>query len=473
MKIYLTIVLLLITSFTFAQSVRPAVEQKKVDSLNAVINTTLSDTVKCLSYYELSKYYKNKHDSCLLLINVGLRISEVENYRYGTARGKMLLGEYFMFHGNYPASLKNSLDAAAIFRELKKNKDLINCYALMASLYDDLKQDQTAINYEKEIVKIALKNNYQDNLLTAYGTMAYYYCGLKMYKEALKYNYLVQAGIKKYGFGGDDILSFIYFNLGSIYMGMKRHDLGLMYLKKGAYLAEKENNNQYRTFSYEQLSIYYDKVGLTDSARFFAEKTLKSALAFQYDAMTLTATEKLARLNVNHDNNKAIALYKEALAINKRIFDTEKTRHVENLTTEERQRQQDLLTEQKKAAEERKRNLQLAGIALFIPFFLVLALAISRTKVSSRVIEFMSVLGLLLVFEFITLLIHPAIEELTHHTPVLVYLILVILAAGLVPLHHYLTHWLKAKLSDVHHRHLNAKLAPVAVVAETTEDDAI
>ena len=62
-------------------------------------------------------------------------------------------------------------------------------------------------------------------------------------------------------------------------------------------------------------------------------------------------------------------------------------------------------------------------------------------------IDFMGVLSLLLAFEFITLLIHPLIEKFTNHAPVLELIILVVLAAILIPLHHQLTRWLKAKLS--------------------------
>jgi tetratricopeptide (TPR) repeat protein len=244
-------------------------------------------------------------------------------------------------------------------------------------------------------------------------------------------------------------------------MGLDEYDLGLVYLRKGAALAEKDNNNSSRYFNYLPMATYYEKIGRVDSARFYGEKSLKAAIGQHYDAQILLTTETLARLNVNYDKSKAIELYQQAISINKRIFDTEKTRQVENLTINEQQRQQDLIIERQKAEEERKDNLQLAGIALFIPLFLILALALSRTKVSHKVIEFMSVLGLLLLFEFVTLLIHPFAEKITHHTPVFVYLILVVLAAGLVPLHHTLTHWLTQKLALVHNRHLKEKAVKV------------
>jgi hypothetical protein len=71
----------------------------------------------------------------------------------------------------------------------------------------------------------------------------------------------------------------------------------------------------------------------------------------------------------------------------------------------------------------------------------------------------MSVLSLLLVFEFITLLIHPWIERLTNRTPVLELLILVVLAAILVPLHHNLATWAKRKL-------VKSKIIPNIVIVK-------
>jgi hypothetical protein len=67
----------------------------------------------------------------------------------------------------------------------------------------------------------------------------------------------------------------------------------------------------------------------------------------------------------------------------------------------------------------------------------------------------MSVLSLLLVFEFITLFIHPFVQRISSHLPVLELAILVALAAVLVPLHHRLTNWLRLKLVHAEaHAHL-------------------
>jgi hypothetical protein len=58
------------------------------------------------------------------------------------------------------------------------------------------------------------------------------------------------------------------------------------------------------------------------------------------------------------------------------------------------------------------------------------------------------VISLLLVFEFLNLLLHPFLEIVTHHSPILMLLALVCIAALLVPLHHRLEKWATTKLVE-------------------------
>jgi hypothetical protein len=67
-------------------------------------------------------------------------------------------------------------------------------------------------------------------------------------------------------------------------------------------------------------------------------------------------------------------------------------------------------------------------------------------RVKSRVVEFLTVFDLLLAFEFVTLLLHPYIALWCHDIPVLMLLVLVAIAAFLVPLQEKLETVAKAHL---------------------------
>src|SRR5664280_1836586 len=103
------------------------------------------------------------------------------------------------------------------------------------------------------------------------------------------------------------------------------------------------------------------------------------------------------------------------------------------MTFEDDLHQQELISEKTKVEEQRKQNIQYALIALGIITFIILFLILSRSFITStKLIEFLSVLALLIVFEFLNLLLHPFLEGVTNHTPVLMLLALVCVAAFLI-----------------------------------------
>jgi DMSO/TMAO reductase YedYZ heme-binding membrane subunit len=119
------------------------------------------------------------------------------------------------------------------------------------------------------------------------------------------------------------------------------------------------------------------------------------------------------------------------------------------MTFEDDLRQQELASEKIKAEEQRKQNIQYVLIALGIITFIILFLLLSRSFITNtKLIEFLGVLALLVVFEFLNLLLHPFLERVTNHTPLLMLLALVCIASLLVPLHHRAEKWSTAKLVE-------------------------
>jgi hypothetical protein len=150
-------------------------------------------------------------------------------------------------------------------------------------------------------------------------------------------------------------------------------------------------------------------------------------------------------------NNKDSAYYYARLETNisAQIFNQSNANKIQALAFNEQIR---LVEEEAKKAEEeqrRKQNIQYALLALGIITFIILFLILSRRHITNtKLIQFLGVIALLLVFEFLNLLLHPFLENITHHSPVLMLLALVCIAALLVPLHHRLEHWTTHKLIE-------------------------
>ncbi|MES1226552.1 MAG: hypothetical protein ABUT20_64350, partial [Bacteroidota bacterium] len=135
--------------------------------------------------------------------------------------------------------------------------------------------------------------------------------------------------------------------------------------------------------------------------------------------------------------------YKDSVSNQKKLSE------FQNITFSQQLRDIDEQTKAKQAVTERKQNIQLALIAFGIVSFLILFLLLSRSFITNtKMIEFLGVIALLIVFEFLNLLLHPFLERTTHHSPVLMLLALVCIAALLVPLHHRLEKWATAKLVE-------------------------
>ena len=132
--------------------------------------------------------------------------------------------------------------------------------------------------------------------------------------------------------------------------------------------------------------------------------------------------------------------------LNDSINSKSRIREAQILTTNEQFRQLEIEENKKIAAKERHQQLQLLFIGIFIPGFFLFTLLLSRIKIHVRIIRILGILSLLILFEYLTLLLHPYVTELTGHTPFYEILIFVSVAAILIPAHHRIEHWLIEKL---------------------------
>lgn len=109
------------------------------------------------------------------------------------------------------------------------------------------------------------------------------------------------------------------------------------------------------------------------------------------------------------------------------------------------------LKEEAKAT--RSRNIQFGIIALIVITLLVFLLAISRTSVvGAKTIKNLSLVALLLLFEFINLVLSPLLGEVFDQSPLLIMLAMVVIAGLLIPLHHRMERFITNMLVSKNNR---------------------
>jgi hypothetical protein len=128
------------------------------------------------------------------------------------------------------------------------------------------------------------------------------------------------------------------------------------------------------------------------------------------------------------------------------LFGQEKVKQIQSLELQEILRQREIEKSLQEAENERKKNLQYGIITIVIISILLFFLLLSNSIiVNNSFIKFLGALSLLLVFEFISLLLHPIISNITHHSPILMLIISVAIASIIIPAHHQLEY----KLIDI------------------------
>ena len=165
----------------------------------------------------------------------------------------------------------------------------------------------------------------------------------------------------------------------------------------------------------------------------------------------MSTVAAILRKIYDHTLNRDSAYYYAVMQINYKdsVSNQKRVAEFQNLTFAQQLKDIDEQAKATEAAEQQQQNIQYALIAFGIITFIILFLLLSRSIITNtKVIGFLGVLALLIIFEFIKLLLHPFLERATNHSQILTLLALVLIAALLVPLHHRAEKWATKKLVE-------------------------
>jgi tetratricopeptide (TPR) repeat protein len=420
------------------------------DSLNQLLSGAKQDTSRVLLLIHLSRgYLYSKPDTCLQLAQTGLQLARKIKFVRGEALCLRMIGTVIGLTGNYPKSLATLLQALKLDESIKNMPGVANCNINIGNNYNDQGEYSQSIFYYLN-AKLIEEDIHNDELLlvTLVNLGDSYEKSDKLDSARIntEQGYELAVRLKSIEFQGVALN-----NLGNIYSKMGQDDIALGYYRKSLSDNESAGNDDVLCETTLGMARIFKKAIQIDSALIYARQSLSVAKQSGFTKRVLDASYFLSAFYENiHLIDSAYAYQKITVGAKDSLFSQEKERELRNLSFAEQTRQQEIAEATTEAIETRRKNIQMAGIGVFIPIFFGIILFFSRRKIKSRSFGFMGLLGLLLLFEFIALLIHPYIEEWTHSTPVLMLLILVAVASILVPLHHKLEHWVKEKLIHNH-----------------------
>jgi tetratricopeptide (TPR) repeat protein len=419
------------------------------DSLKKVLENTSTDSVRVYLFYKISDQYSlTAPDKAIMYAKQALKLAKEIDFKKGEARSLTRIGNILAATGDFPKALETHLESLKISEKINDKIGMGATYNNIARVYTEqgVSEDyQNAIRYyirTKEIFE-TLKDSL--NLCIVLLNIGDNYEKMDQLDSALLYQ--TQAYDIAFKIKDIDYIGSILVNLGYIHFKKGNTDSAFVDFRAGIQYLISINDNQSLPDAWYSLSKCFEKTGRLDSSIYYAKKSLVMAQTGSSMEAVLDAANQLSNLYESTKKfDSALAYSNLAKTTESSIYNKENTAQIEKLKFKEQIRQQEIEEQKAIAAKKRSDNLQVITITIFIITFFIVLVILRQKKINPRAIEILSVLGLLLVFEFISIFIDPFIGDLTHHTPVYMLIILVIIAAILGPLHHFLTKWLKEKL---------------------------
>ena len=438
-------------SFLFSLILFSTTQAQNIDSLRKAVVSNDHDTNRVKSLLRLSNSYIDfERDSAMQFAQEALNLSTSNNFEKGEAQSLNIIGSILTGTGNYPMAFEYHLDALKIAEKIKNETLIAAIYNNLARVSTERSDYKTAIEYlfkaKSKFEELDIKEYAATALLNigdTYERMDKLDSGLHFqnlaYQLALKIDYTYLLGA-------------ITSNLGHLYLNTGKITEASDYFQKAiSFLRTSNDKSDIEVLAgvYDGISKIFEKKDKTDSALFYAKKSLGLSMQVADQKRILNASMLLNKLY--HKEKLIDSAYRYstiASETRERILSADKVSRLENMKVTEQTRQLELARTEAKIQKVRKSNLQLIGITFFIITFFSILIIVGRRKTYPRALKYLGLLGLLLLFEFIAIFVHPFIDKWTNHDPVYMLIILVAIAAVLVPLHHKMEHWVKEKLAE-------------------------
>ena len=434
-KIFLLLFVMLCITNTHAQT-------HEIDSLQQALQNEKTDTGRVLTLADLSfLYIESEPDTTMILAMQALELSRKIGFVKGEAVSLNRIGNAYASLGNFSKAMEVWLQALQINEKINnldgKQRNLNN----IGSIYIQQGDYQQALSYYFESKTISEQLNDKRSLSTTLSNIGNSYFHLKIFDSARLYQ--LQANDLATQNNYPRQIGSTLYQMGDIYSESGQHTLALEFYRSGLPYLKQAGNYLGLSNTFLGIAKVFEKLKQKDSTFLYAKQSLVIAKERGFTLQLRDAARFLSHYYRKYNADSAFAYQDISKAANDSLFSQQKQKQFQSLSFDEKLRQNEIAAAELKSKEERKNNLQYAAIAVALITFLILFFTLSRSIiVKTKFIEFFGVLGLLAVFEFINLFIHPYLAHATNDSPVLMLLILIGIGALLVPLHHRLEKWI-------------------------------
>ena len=235
------------------------------------------------------------------------------------------------------------------------------------------------------------------------------------------------------------------------YTHQARYDSALYYFRKSEPETMANSTPDIQIDFYMDFGEYYKKVNKPGQAIQYFSKAYALAAATGSLKNEEKTTDSLESLYVAGRNFPAALVCEQRGAEERDSIRTQtQATDLMKLEVENDQRRRERLAEEERLRTEHRHNIQYMGFTMGLVVLFVALVMLARLSVPVWLIRALVFVSFIFLFEFIIMLADKQIQTWTAEEPWKVLLLKIILAAGMVPLHHWLEHKVVHYLS--HHK---------------------
>jgi tetratricopeptide (TPR) repeat protein len=432
-------------------------QNENIDSLKIKLGTAKTDRLRFELVRSMCHYYHEKGDATNLSVSAKelIRIAERENNDSLRAISYVNVALYFSLADEMHTELELLLKALNLAEKVNLRKSIGDINHNIGNIYSVLGDYHKAFQYFHTAVQVLEPIRHSltyFSLVGAYSGLSAGFMNLNQADSALYYNQ--RANEENLIHGNHYAQSFILIRFGDVYDLLKDKDLAEIYYRRAIHYSDSLAVIQPLAYAYARYGNFLMSEHRFKEAKFNLNQGLKISLKERYKLAIVDMAEVLRQMyEMEKNNDSAYFFSKLVLSYRDSLLSDEKRLEIQKLAFSQQTREIEAASQKRMLAKTRRMNIQYAALAIGIISFIVAYLLLSRSIiVSAKFIEYTGILGLLAVFEFVNLLVHPFLERITDHSPVLMLLILMCIAALLIPLHHRLQTWITHQLVQKNRR---------------------
>jgi len=407
------------------------------------IGVIKNDSLSARVHLEYGSVYLARNEKILSLKNYMTAIQLAEDQKNNSLlrAGYTRLSAFYASIEDYDKAIDYQVKAMDKLAEIKTGQSpysKVQDLTRIGDLYTAKKSYDMAMTYYERSLTLADSLKFEPIKAMAYRSIVSNYLAADQPKKALDYfnqHPQLKQFLETVNFG-----HFVDQSYGYIHTQLGNYDSAKYYYTRVAPFFESGVNSNNQFSYYYQLGVLYKKTKEYDKSLEYFMKAKQMSGAIGLQSMIYVATELDSLYQARGDFKEAMVYASLNYKYKDSLEKLGKEKDLLQIEVADEQQRQERIDKEKTEAKRKRHNIQYMLITIGIASLFILMVMMGMFRVSVTTIKMIGFFTFLMFFEFIFLIFKKNIYGLTGGEPWKDLAFMILLAAILLPLHHWLEH---------------------------------